>query len=71
MSLGLQILPIVVRRPEDIEAAFARMAQDRAGALAPVPGTMFRVIARALGTWQHPSDSRRSSPRWTTSPPEA
>jgi putative ABC transport system substrate-binding protein len=42
-SLGLQVQPAEVRRPEDLEKAFASMVHKRAEALAPVPSTMFRL----------------------------
>jgi len=42
-SLGLQIQPAGVRRPEDLEKAFASLAHERAEALVAVPSTMFRA----------------------------
>jgi putative ABC transport system substrate-binding protein len=40
-SLGLQLQPAEVRRPEDFEKAFASLAHKRPEALAPVGSTMF------------------------------
>jgi len=42
-SLRLQVQPAEVRRPEDLERAFASMAHKRPEALAPVGSTMFRL----------------------------
>ncbi len=42
-SLRLQVQSMEVRRPEDLEKAFANMAHKRAEALAPVGSTMFRL----------------------------
>ena len=41
--LGLMVQSVEVRRPEDLEKAFASMVRERAGALASVPSTMFRA----------------------------
>ncbi len=42
-SLGLQVRPAEVRRPEDLEKAFATMARERPEALAAVASNMFRA----------------------------
>ncbi len=42
-SLGLQVQSVEVRRPEDLEKAFASMAHKHPEALAPVGSTMFRL----------------------------
>src|SRR5712692_5626106 len=42
-SLGLQVRPTEVRRPEDLEKTFASMAHERPEALALVASNMFRV----------------------------
>jgi putative ABC transport system substrate-binding protein len=42
-SLGLQIRPTEVRRPEDLENAFATIAHERPAAIAAVSSIMFRV----------------------------
>ena len=42
-SLGLQVQPMEVRRPEDLEKAFASMAHKRPQALTSVGSTMFRL----------------------------
>jgi putative ABC transport system substrate-binding protein len=42
-SLGLQIRPAEVRRPEDLVKAFATIAHDRPAAVAVVSSNMFRV----------------------------
>src|SRR5712692_4685666 len=41
--LGLQVQPAEVRRPEDLEKAFASLAHERVEALVAVPSTMFRA----------------------------
>jgi putative tryptophan/tyrosine transport system substrate-binding protein len=42
-SLRLQVRPAEVRRPEDLEKAFASMAHEHSEALSVVPSNMFRV----------------------------
>jgi putative tryptophan/tyrosine transport system substrate-binding protein len=42
-SLGLRVQPAEVRRPEDLEQAFASMAHKRAEAVTPISSIMFRV----------------------------
>ncbi len=42
-SLGLQVRPAEVRRPENLEKAFASMAHEHPEALSLVPSNMFRV----------------------------
>src|SRR6266852_1227478 len=42
-SLGLQVWPAEVRRPEDLEKAFASIAQKRPEALVPAPSNLFRA----------------------------
>jgi ABC-type uncharacterized transport system substrate-binding protein len=42
-SLGFQVWPAEVRRPEDLEKAFASMARERAEAIAPASSNMFRA----------------------------
>jgi ABC-type uncharacterized transport system substrate-binding protein len=41
-SLGLRLQRVDVRRPEDLEKAFARLSHERAEALAPLSSSMFR-----------------------------
>ena len=41
-ALGLQLRPIEVRAPTDLNSAFSAIARDRAGALVVVPDALFR-----------------------------
>ena len=48
-SLGLQVRPAEVRRPEDLEKAFASIAHKRPEALVLAPSNMFRAhLARIV-----------------------
>ena len=42
-SLGLRLQRLDVRRPEDLEKAFASLTRERPEALAPLPSSMFRA----------------------------
>jgi putative ABC transport system substrate-binding protein len=49
-SLGVRVQPVEVRRPEDLEKAFASMTRERAEALVPASSNMFRAHrARVVG----------------------